>query len=415
MKYYILFLILFLSRSLSAADLLRFVVQANESKVEIPVKVSLEGLQLNNITGQPVLYQLTKEGTKYIPSQMETGHSFYLWFLLPPSEKAQKMEFVLKLEEGPVSAQVTKIELKKDEKDLSLSFRGHPILDYRFATTFPPGGIDPLYKKSGYIHPLWSPQGTILTSIQPPDHYHHYGIWGPWTLTHIEGREVDFWNLARGLGTVRFGEFLTEVEGAVYSGFGALQQHIDFGAKGEDQVAINEVLEVRAWNVGENIRIIDYTSSLNTPLENGILFDAYRYGGGLGFRATERWHKDNCSVLTSENKSRADADGTNSRWCIVEGEDSSGLGRSGILFLSHPSNRMHPEPMRVWPLDANGGRGDLFFEFTPIRHQDWKIDRGQNYSLKYRMIVFDGEMKPELAEEYWRVFAEGVKVEVVGK
>ncbi|WP_332910638.1 DUF6807 family protein [Algoriphagus boritolerans] len=26
---------------------------------------------------------------------------------------------------------------------------------------------------------MTSPSGQVLSRIQPPDHYHHYGIWGP--------------------------------------------------------------------------------------------------------------------------------------------------------------------------------------------------------------------------------------------
>jgi hypothetical protein len=134
------------------------------------------------------------------------------------------------------------------------------------------------------------------------------------------------------------------------------------------------------------------------------MLDAYRYGGGIGYRATEKWHKGNSTVLTSEGKTRAEADGTNARWCLVEGESSVSEGRSGILFMSHPSNRKHPEPMRVWPVDQNG-RGDLYFEFCPTRHVSWKLEPMINYTLKYRMIVFDGKMTPADAEKWWKGFA----------
>ena len=192
-----------------------------------------------------------------------------------------------------------------------------------------------------------------------------------------------------------------------------MQQHIDFGAKGKDQIAMNEILDVRAWNVGEKVRVVDYTTSLNSPLKNGIMLDAYRYGGGIGFRATEKWNKDNCTVLTSDNKTRIDADGSYARWCIVEGESATKEGRSGILFLSHPANRMHPEPMRVWPLDANNGRGDMYFEFVPIRHDDWKLEPKQNYTLKYRMIIFDGKIDAKTAEMYWNCFAGNPGIEMI--
>ena len=73
--------------------------------------------------------------------------------------------------------------------------------------------------------------------------------------------------------------------------------------------------------------------------------------------------------------------------------------------MSHPENRMHPEPMRIWPVDANGGRGDMFFEFCPIRHEEWKIAPNEDYELNYRMVVFDGELVPDEAEAYWQAFA----------
>jgi hypothetical protein len=71
---------------------------------------------------------------------------------------------------------------------------------------------------------------------------------------------------------------------------------------------------------------------------------------------------------------------------------------------------MHPEPMRVWPLDANAGRGDMYFEFVPIRHDDWKLEPKQNYTLKYRMIIFDGKIDAQTAEKYWNSFAKNPSI-----
>ena len=266
----------------------------------------------------------------------------------------------------------------------------------------PPEGVDSAYQRSGFIHPLWSPGGEVLTRIQPPDHYHHYGIWAPWTRTHINGREVDFWNLAKKHGTVRFAGLSGITEGAVFCEFKVKQDHIDFGSDNSKQIAINEELTVRAWNIGDGAWMIDYTSEQNTPLDSGILLDAYRYGGGLGFRATERWTKENCTVLTSEGKTRKDADGTKARWCSVEGESTN--GRSGVVFMDNPQNREFPEPMRVWPLNANSNRGDMFFEFCPIRHNSWKFKKGETYRLKYRMFVFDGNVSSSEAEALWQAF-----------
>ena len=60
--------------------------------------------------------------------------------------------------------------------------------------------------------------------------------------------------------------------------------------------------------------------------------------------------------------------------------------------------------MRVWPEDAVNGRGDLFFEFCPIRHEGWIIYPGKEYFLKYRVVVYDGEITAKLAEKLWKEF-----------
>ena len=414
MKNLLYILISLFSTQLFANELASFTVIFEEDYIDVPISLSLDNINYNSDSLQLQLYEITRSGQKFIPTQLESGHSARLWFVLEGvSKKNSTRKFVIRLGENRTPEPPDHL-IYQDKSDGNLTFYvgKKPVISYRFETMYPPRGVNPLFKRSGFIHPLWSPQGEVLTRVQPPDHYHHYGIWGPWTLTHIGDRKVDFWNIAGGEGTVKFAGFVSETSGAVFSGFKALQQHIDFGAKGEDQIAMNEVLDVRVWNSGNGYWIIDYTTSINTPLKGGIILDAYRYGGGIGYRATERWTKENCTVLTSEGKTRKDADGSSARWCIIEGESGVEEGRSGILFLSHPSNRAHPEPMRVWPENGNGGRGDMFFEFTPIRHKSWELKNGKDYVLKYRMIVFDGQIDKETAESYWRSFSGAPGIEI---
>lgn len=406
--------LILLSLQAFSQEIARFTVFAGDAdRLDCPVGMYLDQVIYNQDSGALTLLEIVGEDEVAVPCQLEPGHSARLWFLLSGETPAgTSRSFILQLNDPQSST--APLQLQKRHKQLRISSTERPVLDYQFGTIYPPEGIDPLFRRSGFIHPLWSPDGQELTRIQAPDHYHHYGIWGPWTKTHIDGREVDFWNLLTGQGTVRFSGFISEVEGQVYGGFKALQEHIDFGAKGADQVAINEVLDVRVWNPGSSdVWLIDYTTTLNTPLDSGIKLDAYRYGGGIGFRATEDWHKENSTVLTSENMDRLSADGTKARWCRVEGESSSETGRSGILFMGHPSNRDFPEPMRVWPIDANGGRGDMYFEFCPIRHNNWPLEKGVDYTLKYRLLVFDGSVSYEKAEKYWKGFANPPRVEII--
>jgi len=294
-----------------------------------------------------------------------------------------------------------------DDDFIRLSWKDKPILSYRHSVMDVPAGVDPLFKRSGFIHPLRSPAGKVLTRVQPKDHYHHYGIWNPWTKATIDGREVDFWNLARGLGTVRFADVLSYSGDSDSASFKVRQEHVMF--KPVEKIAIDETWLVRASArqvEGKPAWVVDFASTLQNVLETPIVLDAYRYGGGIGFRAVEDWTKDNSTVLTSEGKTRANADGTRARWCDVRGPVGDTDVPSGILFLSHTQNQDHPEPMRVWPLNGNGGRGDMFFEFCPIRLNPWTLEPQKEYVLRYRMIVYDGTLKPETAEALWNEFVQ---------
>jgi hypothetical protein len=297
------------------------------------------------------------------------------------------------------------IQLRESEKGIDFVFEDKVLLRYQTAMAPVPEGVDAQFSKSGFIHPIYSPSGQKLTRIQPPDHYHHYGIWGPWTRTLVEGREVDFWNLGDGQGRVDFDHLITKKEHAEYAEIIARQNHIDLLSPKGAQVAIAEDLGIRVWNVHDNRYTVDYTTEISTPLSSPVILDAYRYGGGIGFRATARWGTDNSHILTSEGNDRKTADGSFAKWVMVYGESEDPSGQSGILFLSHPSNRAHPEPMRVWPEDFYDGEANVFIEFCPIRHEAWEILPGMANMLKYRMIVFDGNLSTEEAETYWNEFA----------
>lgn len=256
-----------------------------------------------------------------------------------------------------------------------------------------------------------------MTRIQPDDHYHHYGIWNPWTKIKIDNMEKDLWNLIKRQGTVRFAGLISKTYGELFSSMSLMQEHVVYDSIEPESVILNEKWKIRSFPVmleGKKCWMIDMNIELNNALDKTIELEKYRYGGGIGFRATEDWTNENSEVLTSEGKTRENADASHARWCKVEGDFENGT-RSGIVFCSHPGNRSFPEPMRVWPIDANNGRGDVFFQFCPIRHKSWFITPGEKYILKYRMLVYDDELSTETAELVWQHFAYPIKTEQIEK
>ena len=116
--------------------------------------------------------------------------------------------------------------------------------------------------------------------------------------------------------------------------------------------------------------------------------------------------RDKGYYLTSEGKTRKDGHSTRSRWCDAGGVVPGGW--AGVLFMSHPTNREHPEPMRIWP----GAKQQVFFNFCPIQKKAWDLMPGKEYVLQYRMVIHEGKIEKEEAEQAWADFGDPPKVTI---
>ena len=275
------------------------------------------------------------------------------------------------------------------------------LLSYQYEMVYPPQGVDSIYGRSAFIHPLNAPHGQVLTRIQPDDHYHHYGVWNPWTHVLYDGDTLDFWNLKKGEGTVRFAEVLNKSADEQSAGIIVKEEHVVLN-EGKNEVALNETKVIKISEIRDDSYVLDLTINYSCATDKPFKILEYRYEG-LGWRATEEWHKGNSEAFSSEVDTRDEIDGTTARWCVVQGTLKPEYG--GAVMMSHPDNFNHPEPMRVWPSD-NNPRTDLFASFTTTKNTDWLLEPGKKYNLKYRFLIFNGKMTKEKAEEAWQAFAE---------
>jgi len=310
-----------------------------------------------------------------------------------------------RIEQHLVVIPISAVLIVQNDSFLQIEVGQEKVLRYNHAPVPPPTGISSLYTRSGFIHPLWSPAGGVLTAIHPSDHCHHMGIWMPWTKAEFEGRKIDFWNLGAGKGTVRFKKFDWQMSGPIYGGFLAQHEHVDLKAPRGGKVAIKEMRSVRVYNVGgkKGYRLWDFVSTQRCASDSAVHLLKYHYGG-LGFRGTLKWDDDNSNYLTSEGKTRKDGDGSRARWCDIYGISSENW--AGVTIMSHPKNFRYPEPIRIWP------KGNVFFNFAPSRLGDWTMQPGKDYVFRYRFYVHEG--KPIVAdiERIWNDFAEPPKVEL---
>lgn len=398
MKQLFLLLILFSVMHTSEAQVLaRIQVKAGKvARTDIPLSISLKDIA---VADNLLAVEEVSTGKRVLMfCQVEQGTEKRLWWIAQGTLPAGKTR-VYEVVKRTLPSQAPRVQLKDENGALTIS----GLLQYNYRTVYPPAGIDTVFRRSGFIHPLWAPNQGELTNMQPKDHYHHFGIWNPWTDTKFEGEEVDFWNLYKKQGTVRFAGFRSKTEGAVWGGFSALQDHIVFKKDQVEKTALHEILDIRAYNneAHPETQTWDFVSTQSCATSSPILLKQYRYGGGFNLRGNGDWNPNNSTILTSEGHTRKDADSTTGRWIKITGDTKK--GRAGLLIMAHPSDYNFPVPLRVWPDKDQNGQVAVFF--TPTKTKSWEMQPGQQYVQRYRVMVYNGDLTPGQAEAAWQDYA----------
>ncbi len=392
-----------------------FAVHAGKyERADVPVTARLDGVSLLGQAGAMQLYEITGGKDEPVAAQRVPGG--LTWILRGTTPPGAVRTFEWRMADAPAETpEASSVQVQDDGEGLQIRIGDAPVLTYRYAMQPVPEGVDPVYRRSGFIHPMWTPEGEVLTRIQPPDHYHHYGLWNPWTHTEFEGREIDFWNLHGRQGTVRASQVLERTSGDVFGGFKASLDHVVFydSLLTEEKVALNEQWAVKVWNADpeQKVWLIDFASTLSPATDEPLRIKAYRYQG-FGLRATEKWNDENATLLTSEGFDKSNGNATRARWLDVNGVSDAAAGTSGILFMTHPGNYNYPEQLRIWPTGANESVENVFINFNPAQDRDWVLRPGNTYGLNYRLLLYDGTITPAQAERYWRDFAHPPQVEV---
>lgn len=399
-------LLLLATLSANAQVLARISVKAGASRrLNTAVYTALKNA---NQPGLDSLQLFEIRGNKRSPVPFQLLNENLYWVMEGPTAAGNTR--VYELVKGNSVATSNIMQLKDTAGAFLLRQGNRKLLQYNYAIVEPPAGLDTVYRRSGFIHPLWAPDGQVITNIHPKGHWHHVGIWNPWTHTSFKGKETDFWNLQKKEGTVRFKGVAGRVQGPVACGFTVLQEHIAFSG-GKEVTAINEEWVVKALNCGTDTSrfVWDFASTLNCADTAGITLLQYRYGGGFGLRTMEAWTAATSAVLTSEGKTRKDADSTRARWIKITGRTEK--GQAGILIMNHPGNFDSPQPLRVWP--ENSERGEIMMNFSPTKMKEWILQYGRYYAQRYRVVTFIKDLTNEEIENYYQDYVKPPEVTVV--
>ncbi|MCC5932235.1 MAG: PmoA family protein [Cyclobacteriaceae bacterium] len=296
-----------------------------------------------------------------------------------------------------------KVIIKSKEEHITFTYKSKPIAVYQSKGQLPEG-VDSVYFRGGYVHPVYSPSGKIITDDYAWNHLHHHGIWTAYARTVFQGRTPDFWNMGGKKGKVDFKESGSIEEGPVYAVMESLHFYEDLSGE-VPVVALNEGWQLKVYavegNSDKSFHVFDLKIDQECATDSTLFLPNYHYGG-LGFRGHEAWNgEDSTFFLTSAGRTRSDGHATQSDWCHIGGYIDGQL--AGISIFSNPANFRHPQSMRIHP-------NEPFFCYSPSQEGLWMIKPGEKYEARYRFMVYDGDPDIQLIQAMWQDYATPLKV-----
>jgi len=332
------------------------------------------------------------------------------WFLVKDLPKGSSRTYRMEPAASPAPAVVRAIT---ETNAVRLEVSGRPAFTYRTTPTpFPEGRADltPAFRRGGYIHPVMTPSGAVVTDDYPINHRHHHGIWFAWSQAVFEGRKTDTWNMGDQKGTVEFEALDTTWSGAVHGGFRGRHRQVDL-TSGAPRMMMSETWEVRVFSGGfpggRAAHVFDVDVTDRCVVGGSVSLPKYRYGG-IGFRGSWAWNgAGQMDFLNSEGttrRDRGDNAATVGRWAWMGG--ALGDARAGLLVMGHPQNIHAPQPQRIHP-------DEPFLSMAPQQAGPVEITAERPLNLRYRIAVFDGPPDVAEIERLWGDYATPPLVRVV--
>lgn len=396
----------FVSGTIQAGQAIRLIVDSGKTaRQDCPITVALSD-DVRELTRDWAMFEIRDSETVPTPRQfLGRKQTVLAWILAgnTPPETVRTFELRPLDDKRPPEKADAQGQFAVQRSDSSLEIRAgdRPVLRYLSARVEPPEGIDPKYGRSGYIHPVWTPNGEIVSDEFPPDHPHQDGIFLANTKTEFEGRQPDFWNLLGGTGFVRCAEALSHEEGPVCGGFRVRHEHVDAGVPG-GKTALTETWDVRVWKSGSPDLgwRFDIASEISCATDSPLTVKEYHYGG-MAFRGARSWTGDSAIFTLADGKTREAGNHSRTPWVDLSG--TTGGKTSGITIFTDPNNFRFPEPVRLHPTMP-------YFVFTPAVLGDWVIEPGRSHLSRYHYHVHDGAFRQAEAEQIWADLADPPRV-----
>ena len=277
---------------------------------------------------------------------------------------------------GPSSYKHSPFSFKESDQGVELFENGKAVFFYQKE----PKTLGGEYICNNYIHPLYAPNGDILTEESPADHPYHRGTFWSWHQHYINDQSIgDGWVME---------DIANEVV-EMQAGTGKTSASLDLKVLWKSpnhkhgKAYIEENTSIVIHHVKSGVRMIDFEISLQALVP----------GVSLGGSDDEKGYGGLCTrIKTPDDLVFTSTDGRVTpqtlqviagSWMDFSGSFSPGGGKNGLAILCHPGTPNYPAP---WILRQKTSMQNIVFPGRdPV-----EISMDHPTRLKYRLIIHEG-------------------------
>lgn len=298
-----------------------------------------------------------------------------------------------------VALEADRLSVAEGKRQITIRDGAELILSYNKLPPDVPPGIDRVYRRSGFLHPVASPHGGVVTAAYPVDHAHQNGIFAAWVKTTYDSKPVDFWNLAKKSGRVKHDRVVSTFCDAEQAGFEVELLHQVIGEEPLD--VLRETWRITCYRNQDGRHIFDLESTQRALTDQPLIVEEYHYGG-MAVRGPTEWIVDasdpesnaRASVfLNSLGSARVKGNHEPARWVSMTGTQHG--SQVTVTMLSHQDNFRAPQPARLHPTKP-------YFCFAPCVKSEFVIDKSNPLHSRYRFVVSDAKPDATWLDEHWR-------------
>lgn len=262
---------------------------------------------------------------------------------------------------------------------LELSEGDKSIFVYNYGMVLAPGFPETM-RRSSYLHPVYAPNGVLLTDDFNADHPHHRGISWMWPVVEVGGKKGDIWMVKE--FQQRFIRWKAQdAEGA------QARLAIENGWFDGDRQFVREDVDILVHSASEDRRALDFTlrfEAIDHPVQLAGTPEGKKGFGGFCFRFAPRdGGADKTVIRTDRGVMKKDAVMSRHPWAEISGTFQGKAAGGRIDDL--PSNPGFPQ--NGWLL--RHGFGFLNVSYPGV--EPITLQPGKPLVLKYRVTLFAGQ------------------------